>query len=144
MLPWTHWSQWLNFLLDQISCGSSCLSAARRSGPHQPPLWHQTSTEKEIEKKEWIYISACAWTRLVWGEESVRMISTWGFCRNVCLWLAQPPQRFNSGSACLVQLPKCTTSFHVLWMLIREVLITRQTSASVKSLHQSVNDILWM
>lgn len=69
--------------------------------------------------------------------------STCGFCRNVCLWLAQPPQRFNSGSAFLVQLPKCTTSCHVLWTLISEVLMRRQTSASVKNLHQSVNDILW-
>lgn len=73
-----------------------------------------------------------------------RVCGTCGFCRKVCLWLEQPPQRFNSGSALLVQLPKCTTSCHVLWMLMSDVLMRRQTSASVKSLHQSVNDILLM
>lgn len=77
-------------------------------------------------------------------ESPPRAFSTCGFCRNVCLWLAQPPQRFNSGSACLVQLPKCTASCHVLWVLITEVFMRRQTSVSVKNLHQSANDILWM
>lgn len=52
------------------------------------------------------------------------------------------PQRFRSGSAFLDQLPKCTYSFQVLWTLINEVFMTRHTSASVKNLHQSVNDIL--
>lgn len=89
--------------------------------------------------EEWIYRRACAWAQVMWGRRW-----TCGFCRNVCLWLAQPPQRFSSGSAFLVQLPKCTTSLHVLWILRWEVLIRRQTSASVKNLHQSVNDILWM
>lgn len=76
-------------------------------------------------------------------DEHVLTVHTCGFCRNVCLWLAQPPQRFNRGSACLLQLPKCTTSYHLLCILITEVLMRRQTSASVKNLHQSVNDILW-
>lgn len=33
-------------------------------------------------------------------------VGTCGFCRKVVLWLEQPPQRFSSGSAFLVQLPK--------------------------------------
>lgn len=73
-----------------------------------------------------------------------RAYSTCGFWRNVCLWLAQPPQRFNSGSECLVQLPKYTASCHDLCILITEVFMRRQTSVSVKNLHQSANDILWM
>lgn len=85
--------------------------------------------------KEW----TCAW--MWWHKVSS---STWGFCRKVCLWLPHPPQRFNSGSAFLVQLPKSTTSSHVLWTLTTEVLMIRQTSASVKNLHQSVNAILQM
>lgn len=81
-------------------------------------------------------------TEVIWGERSSRACYTCGFCRNVCLWLAQPPQRFRSGSAFLAQLPKCTYSCQVLWTLINEVFMTRHTSASVKNLHQSVNDIL--
>ncbi len=142
MLPWRHQSPWTDFLLGQLFCGSSSLSAAARLRPRRPPLWHQTSTGKEVEK-EWICMYSCAWTQAIWRESPSRASSTCGFCRNV-LWLAQPPQRFNSGSAFLVQLPKCTTSCHVLWILISEVLMRRQRSASVKDLHQSVNDILWM
>lgn len=97
-------------------------------------------TSNKYCKRSWNWVSMCTcpWAQLY----VMRECSTCGFCRNVRLWLEQPPQRFNSGSAFLVQFPKCTTSCHVLWMLITDVLMRRQTSASVNNLHQSVNDIL--
>lgn len=50
VLPLEHWSRCLDFLLDPLFYGSSCLSVAKRSGPRRPPLLHQTSTAKEVEK----------------------------------------------------------------------------------------------
>lgn len=145
-LPWRYWSRWWDFPLARISCGFSYLFAVRRWGPRRPPLSHQKRTTKRyrgrgggVEKTVRMFENALGMTHKY---RVLLLCRTCGFCRNVCLWLAQPPLRFKRGSACLVQLPKWTISCQVLWMLITDVLMRRHTSASVKCLHQSVKDIL--
>ncbi len=67
---------------------------------------------------------------------------TCGFCRNVALWLMQPPDRFIKGSSWRHQAPRITSSSQVLWMLRYDVLIKRHRIRSVKYLQKSSKSIL--